>query len=101
MTKRFQSSDMAALRVALRRCLENFDPQYRLKVGDIRWYDDHCWADVQIKFSPDHSLVGAKKDGYKVVSVLEGQKKPYVLRKGGREFVAGAKVVENTFGRRK
>ncbi len=98
---RFQSADMGPLRAGLRRHLKKFDNRLTFRVGDIEWYDDHCWVSVRVGIASDQDLVGHEVEGYEIIGVVPGQKKPYRLRKEGKEYVAGPDFVENALTREK
>jgi hypothetical protein len=100
MTK-FHSSDLAPIRAALRRHLEKFDPRFVFRVDNIDWAEDHCWIRLRMKFAVDDQLVGKKVAGYEVVAVDPSSKRPYTLRKKGREYAAGCRLVHDMKGRHK
>jgi hypothetical protein len=106
--KSFRSSDMGPLRAEMKRTLvkafREMDPQFAVKVDNIEWMDDHCWARVRIGLA-DPSLIGRGAGDYTVTRIEMGgpkrgwRSKPYVLRKkDGAEFRAGAQFVEDAFG---
>jgi hypothetical protein len=98
---KFHSSMLSGFRTALRRHLEKFDDRYSFRVDTIDWSDDALWVTLRVNHSETVARPGDRVGDFEVLEVVPGAKKPYVLKKGRKEFVAGARLVENMKGRHK